>query len=158
MHVIVWCDPVSLVSVACFVFVLKKIFGFCILLDALLGETSANLFTTDSISQHGSWNARVYRECPSWSPSPRRTAASAAEDPVEKKRCGSESDFCPPAAVCLLLSCPVRRSQQLPALVRMWWTFSVAISGSFWCLTLFHWSCSPVPGVRGSSRWPRAQL
>lgn len=117
----------------------------------------ANLFTPGGISQHGSWNARAHHESPSWSPSPHRTAASAAEDPVEKKRCRSESDFCPPAAVCLLLSCPVRRSQQLPALVRMWWAFSVA-TGSFWCLTLFDWSCSPVPGVRGSSRWPRAQL
>lgn len=48
-----------------------------------------------------------------------RTAASAAADTVEEKRCGSESDLCPPAAVRLLMSRPVRRSQRLPALVRM---------------------------------------
>lgn len=38
-----------------------------------------------------------------------------------------------------------------------WWAFSVA-SRSLRCLrVVFHSSCSPVPGVRGSSCWPSLQ-
>lgn len=116
---------------------LKRVFGFWILLDILLGEAFSNLFIPDSVSDHAHTHTPqiidqllvvwVHRD------SPCRTAASAAEDPVEAKRCRSESDLCPPAAVRLLVSRPVRRSQQLPALVRIRDGRSVLLAAPLLC-------------------------
>jgi len=50
-------------------------------------------------------------------PSPCSTDGPAADHTVEKKCRGPESDLRAPAAVRLLLSCRVRRGQQLPLLV-----------------------------------------
>lgn len=80
--------------------------------------------------------------------SPCRTAASAAEGAVEEECCGSESDLCPPAAVRLLLSCPVCCSQQLPTVVRLWRASSAAGRSFVTLKVVFHWSFSSSWGER----------